>query len=163
MPVRLSTQNIVKWFSTTVETGCTFHVCRNLVIQDPVTQRATLNADLLIALLTQGKYPEYGGGSRGPRVTSANLLPPDGMLYAQVHHCEPHTHPSIYSSKYPSILPFIHPVSFHPLIHPSIFISVFDSILYFLFLVLFPCSSFFTFLGISQDHKIWTLQTLSSL
>ncbi|KAL3147174.1 hypothetical protein ABBQ32_002680 [Trebouxia sp. C0010 RCD-2024] len=55
----------------------------NLVIQDPVTQRATLNADLLIALLTQGKYPEYGGGSRGPRVTSANLLPPDGMLYAQ--------------------------------------------------------------------------------
>ena len=58
-----------------------FHGCRNLVIQDAVTERATLNADLLIALLTQGG--EYSG-RRGPRLTAANLLPPDGMLYAQV-------------------------------------------------------------------------------
>lgn len=55
--------------------------CRNLVIPEPGSKRATLNGDLLIALLTQGG--EYSS-SRGKSFTSANLLPPDAKHYAQV-------------------------------------------------------------------------------
>lgn len=52
------------------------------MIVDPVTRRATLNADMFIALLTQGT--EYREG-RAPSLTlAANLLPPDARRYAQV-------------------------------------------------------------------------------
>lgn len=56
--------------------------CRNLVIPEPGSQRATLNADLLIALLTQGGG-EYSP-RRGKAFIAANLLPPDAKHYAQV-------------------------------------------------------------------------------
>ena len=56
-------------------------VCRNLVIPEPGSERATLNADLLIALLTQGgEYIKR----RDKAFTSAHLLPPNAKHYAQV-------------------------------------------------------------------------------
>ena len=53
------------------------------MIVDAANQEATLNADLLIQLLSQGKAL---AGRRERTTTAANLLPADAQHYAQVTH-----------------------------------------------------------------------------